>query len=465
MLAPAFDICGLRAATATLTADLLGRYIQAFLATCAQREEVFVSRDLSPCAAHVARNVSMTVRALGFDVVDCDPAPSPALALAATQGSGCAIMVSGAPAAQDSISLQFFTPSGALTCAQATDIAQGANTPYAPSKTLRGGQDYRDIGAGYVARYLNAFGSDALTNITVGVYEHAAVARDLLSEILTALGATAIPLLRAQDFSPADPEAIPDDTRALMAELCGARWLDTVVSTDSLGERPLLSDEHGRFIGGDHLGVLTARMLNADTICTSVACNDVVRRIDDIATVHFTPVGAAHISAAMRKLQHDTPAARVIGFEPNGGVFLGFTADLRAPLTPLMTRDGIFPIIATLAAARLARMSVGDLVAGLPPCFKQSDLMSHIDPAKAERLVGDLSTSSSARRTFFSDQNRADSIDCTDGLRVSFEGGDVVHLRPCRRPAGLRILTHANSAQRAFDLLTAYRGKIENAVK
>jgi phosphomannomutase len=50
----------------------------------------------------------------------------------------------------------------------------------------------------------------ALNGLTAGVYQHSSVGRDVIVEIIEALGAKAVPLARASSFIPVDTEALRD---------------------------------------------------------------------------------------------------------------------------------------------------------------------------------------------------------------------------------------------------------------
>ena len=46
----------------------------------------------------------------------------------------------------------------------------------------------------------------------------------------------------------------------------------------------------------------------------------------------------------------------------------------------------------------------------------------------------------------------ADGIDRTDGLRIHFAGGDIIHLRPSGNAPELRCYTESSSVERAATL-------------
>ena len=76
------------------------------------------------------------------------------------------------------------------------------------------------------------------------VYQHSAVGRDLLVEMLRHFGAEAIPAGRSSTFVPIDTENIGAAQLARIQELAGqagaGKKIDAVVSMDGDSDRPLL---------------------------------------------------------------------------------------------------------------------------------------------------------------------------------------------------------------------------------
>src|SRR5690606_31201479 len=65
---------------------------------------------------------------------------------------------------------------------------------------------------GYLQRYLRGFPGQPLSGARLGLYQHSAVGRELVMEILRGLGAEVRPLGRSDRFIPVDTEAIrPED--------------------------------------------------------------------------------------------------------------------------------------------------------------------------------------------------------------------------------------------------------------
>ena len=97
----------------------------------------------------------------------------------------------------------------------------------------------------YLRRYVEFFGGEPLKGQRLLVYEHSAVGRELLAEILRQLGAEAIPAGRSESFVPIDTENIEEDQLKRIQVLANEVWashgpLDGIVSTDGDSDRPLI---------------------------------------------------------------------------------------------------------------------------------------------------------------------------------------------------------------------------------
>jgi phosphomannomutase len=156
----------------------------------------------------------------------------------------------------------------------------------------------------------------------------------------------------------------------------------------------------------------------------------------------------------------------VVGFEANGGFLLGFTAHLKAPLAPLPTRDCMLPIIAPLVSVQTAGKNLTDLVAALPPCFTAADRVQEINRDKARTFLDKLISDDTARAAFFAPFGTIAATDLTDGLRVDFESGDVLHLRPSGNAPEFRIYAQAGTESKAQDLVkAAYKNVVGRIVQ
>lgn len=462
-MAPKFGTSGLRGLVIELTPGLVADYTRAFLAACPNGGAVHVGWDLRPSSPEIAEVVMRTVAEEGVAVVCCGALPTPALALDAMGAGHAAVMVTGSHIPADRNGLKFYVPGGEISKADEEGI--NAHLGRAPSDGAPAARDEAPGAlAAYAARYVSAFGATALSGLRIGIYQHSSVARGVMVEVVEALGATAVAIAPSDVFIPVDTEALDPETRGMLAGWCAEHGLDAVISTDGDADRPMVAEATGRVVPGDVLGALTARWLKAEVVCTPISSNTLVMEMG-FGKVVSTKIGSPFVIAAMEAALSEDPAARVVGYEANGGFLLGFGAKGPAgQLEPLMTRDCLLPILAPLAAAKAAGMALAELVATLPPRFTAADRIAGIETDVSKAFIATLTESAAARAAFFADMGSEASVDTTDGLRTRFVSGDVVHLRPSGNAPEFRCYAEAASAARADDLVRLHLARLVEAL-
>jgi phosphomannomutase len=444
---PKFGTSGLRGLVTELTDDLVADYTRAFLTACPHGGAVHVGQDLRASSPRIAEAVIGAVRSRGLTAVDHGVLPTPALALASMGAGQAAIMVTGSHIPADRNGLKFYLPTGEIAKSDEAAIGVALDSG---SDTAENGDMLRetDTVPAYVARYVRAFGPEALAGLRIGVYEHSSVARDALADALGQMGAEVVRLARAETFVPVDTEAVDADTRAMLKRWCSEHALDALVSTDGDADRPMVVDASGSLVPGDVLGPLTAQMLAAEVICTPVSSNTMVDQLG-FARVIRTKIGSPFVIAAVEEA-----GGRGVGYEANGGFLLGFEAQGPAStLSPLMTRDCLLPILAPLAMAKAKGLSLAELVSDLPPRFTAADRIAGIPTEASKAFIAELTDDASARAAFFADRAAETETDLTDGLRVSFADGTVIHLRPSGNAPEFRCYAEAEDAARAEVLM------------
>ncbi|MBW6417894.1 phosphomannomutase [Celeribacter sp. PS-C1] len=459
-MAPKFGTSGLRGLVTELTDDLVADYVHAFLSTV-KSDTLYVGQDLRPSSPRIAETICATARAAGVDVIDCGALGTPALALSSMAAKAPAIMVTGSHIPADRNGLKFYLPEGEVSKADEAAI----NAAYADKTRYKGAtsgacQAAPEAETLYIARYIDAFRKGALEGLKIGVYRHSSVARDTMEAIFTGLGADIVSLAHSDTFIPVDTEAVDPETREKLRAWCQVNQLDAIASTDGDADRPMLTDETGKVIPGDILGVLSAQVLGAKSVVTPVSSNDMVRRLPEFDEVILTKIGSPFVIAGMAEAKHP----QVVGFEANGGFLLGFESVLNAPLSPLPTRDCILPILAPLVAAKQAGQSLSALVSDLPPCFTAADRVQEIDRYKAKVFLDGLIADADTRAAFFAPFGTIVAVDLTDGLRVDFKSGDVLHLRPSGNAPEFRIYAQAASEEKAQTLVRSAYQNVEKAV-
>ena len=434
-MAPKFGTSGLRGLVSDLTPDLIADYTRAFLAACPVGRGLYIGRDLRASSPEIAAAVAQAARAEGVAVTDCGAVPTPALALAAMAAGSAAIMVTGSHIPSDRNGLKFYLPGGEITKTdEAAILVALGRAPAGLSAPL----SQADAATPWVQRYIRALGTQALSGLKIGLWEHSAVSRDLIAGALEGLGAEVLRLGRSEVFIPVDTEAVPAEIRARIAAWCREHGLDALVSTDGDGDRPLLADERGGLVPGDLLGQITARVLGAEVVVTPVSSNSGVERSGAFGRVIRTKIGSPFVIA---------------GMEAAGGRVAGYEARMAAgPVPPLWTRDSLLPLVAPLALARASGRSLSALIAAEPARFTAADRLEEIAPETSRALMarleeGHFTALLSPLGESLSAQDR------TDGLRLHLASGRVIHLRPSGNAPELRLYTEAESLELAQDLL------------
>jgi phosphomannomutase len=439
-MAPKFGTSGLRGLVTELTSDLVADYTRAFLLSCPVGTGLWVGRDLRASSPDIAGTVIAAAQAEGIAVTDCGAVPTPALAMAAMAAGAAAVMVTGSHIPADRNGLKFYVPSGEIDKTDEAAILSAIGRASAGKTAARHFDG--TVGGQWAARYRAAFGA-ALTGMKVGVWAHSAVSRELLVTTLEAMGARVAVFGRSDEFIPVDTEAVPEAVRANLAKW--AAGLDAIVSTDGDGDRPLVADATGRIVPGDVLGQITAALVGAEHVVTTVSANSGVDLSGHFAQVDRTKIGSPFVIAGMA-----ARGGKVVGYEPNGGFLLGFDA-LDGALPALMTRDSLLPIVAALIEGKGAG-SLAARVAQEPARFTVTDRLENIPTEASKALLARLSEAK-AMAAFLAPVGHPEAVDATDGLRVRIAGGGVVHLRPSGNAPEFRVYAEADSPEAAGHLM------------
>ncbi len=458
----AFGTSGVRGLVTQMTDKICMAYTAAFLQTLSatyQFDRVALGIDLRPSSPAIAAACAASIQAQGLSVVYCGALPTPALALYAQQQNIPAIMVTGSHIPFDRNGIKFYRPDGEISKADELAITQshvtlsGATPTNLPEVNTQALSDY-------VQRYVTFFPAGILKGLKLGLYEHSSVARDVLRSILETLGAQVVSIVRTDVFVPIDTEAVSEQDR-----LRGQAWvreygLDAIISTDGDGDRPLISDEHGNWLRGDIVGLLTSQYLGISQVALPVSCNTAIELSSAFTKVTRTRIGSPFVIEAM---QNYSPEAGFIGgFEANGGYLLGsdVTQSGRS-LVALPTRDAVLPALAVLAAAQTRAQPVSTLLQDLPQRFTASDRLQNFPVARSQELFAQWSQDISVLAELFAPEcGDLVNSDATDGLRMTFARNEIIHLRASGNAPELRCYCEAASSERAMELTQLVLGRI-----
>lgn len=493
----------------------------------AEDETVCIAGDRRPSTESadggIMTAVARAIEDAGLKVDNLGKIPTPALVYHALQQGRPSVMVTGSHIPFDRNGIKFNKRRGEVLKSDERGILEAVarlrHTEYARPDRDSLFQDDAIFKKGlrptlppvndaarhdYLRRYLDFFPAYGLRGLRVVFFQHSAVGRDLLVELLRQLGAEVIPAGRSEEFVAIDTEDITHerlhDLQGMADDAIAEHGpIHAVLSTDGDSDRPLVLgiDQHNkvRFFGGDLLGIVVADYLDADAISVPISANDAV-------DLHFAPrgvtpvktrIGSPYVIKSMQEAQA-AGKARVVGWEANGGFLTGSSIrkDNRT-LEPLPTRDAVLPLLAVLFSAIEKRCSLTELFAQLPPRYSKAGLLDGFPQEKSRRLIqrfspgddrvqevqfeGDAvhlvfsdehsetaSKSATAELhdtrqrlgTYFTSERGFDDvirINTIDGLRVCFRNGDIGHIRPSGNAPQLRIYAVANTQTRANDIV------------
>jgi phosphomannomutase len=411
----------------------------------------------------------MTVAALaasdlGYQVVNGGFVPAPALALFGLQEKIPTLMVTGSHIPDDRNGIKFNKPTGEILKAdESAMLAQSVTTPDTFDKAgglLPGRQSMLpspniDVTRRYVRRWIDAVRPRALAGKRIVVYGHSAVGRDLLVEVYEALGAQVIKESWSQTFVPVDTEAIRPTDVQLAATLAKNHQPFAIVSTDGDADRPLISDENGLWLRGDVIGVIAAQWLGAEVVVTPVSSSTVVERTATFKKLIRTKIGSPYVIGAMQEAVEQGYRC-VVGYEANGGFLTATSVTVPggATLTPLPTRDPIIVQLGVLLSAAEAGVTVSEIMARLPARFTASDRLENFPTSTSQQHLADLIQGGPvAIEIILHDLiGSVAQVDTTDGLRVTGQSGDIVHLRSSGNAPELRCYAEADTSDRAREL-------------
>ncbi|MBW2709784.1 MAG: phosphomannomutase, partial [Deltaproteobacteria bacterium] len=118
-------------------------------------------------------------------------------------------------------------------------------------------------------------------------------------------------------------------------------------------------------------------------------------------------------------------------------------------LSPLPTRDALILHIAILLLSIEKHMTIRELVSQLPQRFTYSNRLREFPTEKSSAKIKDKETLGAI---FGGQFGPVASFDTTDGLRITFESDEIVHLRPSGNAPEFRCYNEADTEFRAIEM-------------
>lgn len=466
-----FGTSGVRGLISAMTDRICWLYTKAFIQFLEQKysiakgTKIAIAHDLRDSSPRITKAVVKAVIDSGYELIYFGEIPSPAVMLYGVSNQIPSVMITGSHIPEDRNGVKFNTPYGEvlkedeeLIISQIVTVGDNLfdeNGMFLQNIELPKVCDlaYQQ----YVGRYLNFFPQDCLSGKTIGLYQHSSVGREIIKEILEKLGAKVILLGYSKKFVSVDTEAIRQEDIKLAKQWASEYELDSIVSTDGDADRPLVSDEYGNWLKGDILGVLTAKYLNAKNVVTPVSSNATVEKTNYFANVIRTKIGSPYVIAAMNDLLSIKQDA-VAGYEANGGFLLAsdISRDGKV-LKSLATRDAVIPMLAVVMLTIKSNKKVSELLQDLPSCYTASSKIDDFATEKSQEILKSVLAGKSKLldqiiSEYFDGNNDIKHINTTDGVRITFDNEDVLHLRPSGNAPELRCYTESSTEELACNL-------------
>jgi phosphomannomutase len=211
------------------------------------------------------------------------------------------------------------------------------------------------------------------------------------------------------------------------------------------------------FFPGDLLGMISAEYLDADSVVVPISCNDAVDRGRLAGALEpKTRIGSPYVIAGMIGAA-GKGRRRICGWEANGGFLAGSDIEKNGRvLKKLATRDAMLPILCVLFAAREQGTTLAELFGRLPRRFSKSALLPDFPRSLSLEIVKRFTPDSPEVREQLERIMPGDlglgkiaQMDYTDGVRMTFGGGDVIHFRPSGNADEFRVYAVADTEERA----------------
>jgi phosphomannomutase len=470
-LGVAFGTSGVRGLVKDLTPELCFAFVRSFLQeVCPRSNKVAVGIDLRPSSPDIAKACLAAIEASGADAIYCGALPTPALAFYAMQKNMPAVMITGSHIPFDRNGIKFYRPDGEISKADEASIMNGVVfIPLGLSEQVKQAVLPAISNTAielFKKRYTALFPTDMLQGKRIGVYEHSSVARDVIKELLARFGAEVISLERTETFVPIDTEAVSEEDKQKGLDWSKHHNLDAIVSPDGDGDRPLISDEKGHWLRGDILGVLCANYLNATHVAAPVNVNTVLelegKKQTPARTSLRTRIGSPYVIAGMEQLEQEArntglATFSVVGYEANGGFLVGSDMQVNNQTLHLLpTRDSVLPILIVLAMSHQQQRAISLLSAEFAERYTASDRIKDISTEVSKQLIDDLKASKAKQAELLERITEQDetlevvSMDETDGLRMTLNSGDIVHLRPSGNAPELRCYVEFESVAKSM---------------
>ena len=428
-------------------------------------DTVCIAGDFRSSTPRIINAVVFGIREAGLKIDNVGFAPTPTLAFDSMAKKAGGVMVTGSHIPDDRNGIKFYMPEGEILKSDEEQIsaiyaqlkAEPVSEDFDPDGMLKSDVDAGEVPEegriNYIKRYTEFFPENCLEGLKLVFYQHSTVGRTIMPEIFEKLGANVNLVGWSDSFVPVDTEAVsnPDELAAWVKEYSA----DALFSADGDCDRPLLVDETGGIIHGDILGILAGTYLKADSVSTPVSCNTGLELCNRFPGINRTKIGSPYVIAAMNAAVKAGNSC-VIGYEANGGFLTGTDIQVEGcsgTLTALPTRDAVLPILSALLAAKSSGKTLSELKNELPPRYTGSGIIREFPTEIGKAIVQSLSEKGIdyVNELLSEKFGVCERLDLTDGVRMTFEDGGILHFRPSGNAPEFRIYSEYSTKDEAIE--------------
>lgn len=452
-----FGTSGARGLVKDMTNPICYAYVTAFIQYLElindfnNTDKIIIGGDLRPSTKRIMGVVIQAIRDKGYQPIFCGNIPSPAVMLYGLHCNCPSIMITGSHIPDDRNGIKFNKTAGEILKEdereirlQKIDLLENMDIEPLPEVDVTARNHY-------IRRYTDIFDRDFLNGLNIGIYQHSSVSREILVEIFKSLGANIVTLGISNEFIPVDTEAIREEDIFLAKKWSKEYNLDVIISTDGDGDRPLISDERGCWIPGDIVGILSSIFLDIDSISTPISSNSALELCNIFKHINRTKIGSPYVIESMNNASNSYN--KVIGYEPNGGFLTNSTFIINnKELLPLPTRDAVLPMLCVILLAKKMNTKIIDQVNLLPKRFTASNKIGNFSNKKARQIINKYKKIDNINNDFESLYGLVESINETDGIRIKFNSGEVLHLRASGNAPEFRFYYEADSLMRLLEM-------------
>ncbi len=457
-----FGTSGIRGLNSHLTDKICYVYTLAFLhyleniKKLTPDQTIIIAGDLRVNTDHILKVIQGAIESKGLKVENVGKIPTPALANYCLHKKTAGLIVTGSHIPSNMNGIKFYKADGEILKSDEKAIMEQSITIdrslFDENHALLqlSNNQLETVPFAYhlyAERYLQFFSTDALSKLKIGMYAHSSVALETLADIFQKLGATIYVFGKTDTFHSIDTEALTKHEKDIAKKYIEEYKLDLIVSTDGDGDRPMLTDEHGQWLRGDIIGMLTALILQANFVVTPYTSNSSVEYIRQFKEIYRTKIGSPYIIEKINNLINDGKG-RIIGYEANGGVLIGtdFYTEGKI-LKALPTRDSLISLLTIITHAKKSKLTISELVQKHTRLYTESQSIHDIPSEQSHAFLAKLAHNI-RKKDFFKIKASVEKTEVLDGLRIYYDNGEIIHLRPSGNASELRCYTEASTAER-----------------